>query len=70
MNDQRRKHGLSSVCVGSDYDADQTEFLRAIDRFRSGKHRTPTYPEVLRIAKSLGYRKVAGQGKDGPGRRR
>lgn len=42
-----------------DYDADETEFLMAVDRFRAMTGRTfPTCTDFLAIAKSLGYVKV------------
>ncbi len=53
------KHGFSAVSVGSDYTPEEIEFLVAMDRYmrRQGSNH-PTWPEVLRVAKSLGYRKV------------
>lgn len=44
--------------LGADYRPEQVEWLRAIERLREELGRWPTYPEVLRLALSLGYRKV------------
>ena len=42
-----------------DYNADETEFLRAIDRLRTSLHgRTPTWAEALNVLLALGYRKA------------
>lgn len=47
-----------SLHHGADYDADELEFIRAMDEFmrRTGK-KFPTFVEVLDVAKSLGWRK-------------
>lgn len=48
------------VPVGCDYTDEEREWLCAVERYRSSKgRRFPTLREVLAIAKSLGYRKVA-----------
>lgn len=40
------------------YDADELEFLRAVDRYKTENRRPwPTWGEVLAIAKSLGWKK-------------
>lgn len=40
------------------YDADEIEFLQAVDRYKREKSRPfPTWAEVLEVLKSLGYRK-------------
>jgi hypothetical protein len=44
---------------GSEYSAEQTAWLRAIDRLRLRLGRQPTLAEVLAEAKRLGYRRVA-----------
>ena len=45
---------------GADYSSDETEFLMAMDRSKRDRRRPfPTWPEVLAVAKSLGYRLVA-----------
>ena len=45
---------------GSDYSAEEADFLRAIDRYKTMNRRWfLTWREVLRIAKALGYRRVA-----------
>lgn len=42
------------------YTDDQLEFLKAIDAYKRLRHRPhPTDAEVLAVARSLGYRKVA-----------
>lgn len=38
-----------------DYTPEQTAFLMAMDRLRRRLGRAPTWPEVLRAAKDLGY---------------
>jgi len=44
---------------GSDLAADEVEFLLAMERYKREKHRPfPTWHEVLRVLKGLGYRKV------------
>ena len=45
---------------GADYTADEIEFLMAMDRCKRERQRPfPTWPEVLAVVKSLGYRRVA-----------
>jgi hypothetical protein len=45
--------------AGSGYTADQIEFMMAMDRYKRLRNRPfPTWPEVLAVAKSLGYRLV------------
>ena len=44
---------------GSSYSAEEREFFQAIDRYRRRRRRPNlTWHEVLRVFKSLGYRKV------------
>jgi hypothetical protein len=51
--------GLQTVYPGSEYDAEQLEFLRACDRETCRKRRPLYCTEILAIARALGYRKVA-----------
>ncbi len=45
---------------GANFTAEEIEFLLAIERYQRERHRPfPTWHEVLRVLKSLGYRKVA-----------
>jgi hypothetical protein len=45
---------------GANYTDDEVEFFMAIERYQREAHRPfPTWHEVLRVLKSLGYRKVA-----------
>jgi len=42
------------------YYLDQVEFMFALDEYKRVNHRVaPAWPEVLAVAKSLGYRQVA-----------
>ena len=44
---------------GSDYSADEWEFIKAVGRYqRTYGRRYPSWREVLTILKSLGYRKT------------
>lgn len=44
-----------------DFSDEEAEFLKAIERFKREKRKPfPTWSEVLAVARSLGYRKVAG----------
>lgn len=56
--------GLSSANIGGEYDQEEIELIKAIDRYRrrTGR-RFPTCTEILKVAKSLGYRKVDENGK-------
>jgi hypothetical protein len=55
--------------MGANYDAEEEDFLRAMDRWqRSAGVKFPTFTQVLMVAKSLGYRRVAAPA--GRGRRR
>lgn len=43
-----------------DYSPDEAEFFRAMETYmRENRRRFPTFREVLAVARSLGYRKVA-----------
>lgn len=49
----------AAVNLGSDYTADELEFLRAMEAYRQVNRRPfPSFTEVLAVAKSLGYRRV------------
>jgi hypothetical protein len=44
---------------GAGFTADEVEFMLAMDRYKRKNDRPfPTWHEVLRVVKSLGYRKV------------
>lgn len=46
--------------IGSEYTADELEFMQAIQAYKKKHNRPfPTWHEVLAIVKSLGYRKCA-----------
>jgi len=50
--------GLGEVHVGAEYDAAETEFLKAVDEFKRRRGvRFPTNTQLLRVLLSLGYRK-------------
>lgn len=55
-----RPPGKQEVNAGSQYSDEEKEFLQAIQAYQK-KHRRrfPAFTEILAIAKSLGYRKVA-----------
>lgn len=57
---------------GCEYADDELELLKAMERFkRENGVRFPTFTDVLRVAKALGYRKGAadaGEGEGGRGR--
>jgi len=45
------------------YDADEVEFLKAIERYKRERRRPfPTWVEVLDVLKGLGWRRVAEPG--------
>lgn len=48
---------MSSVNMGSEYEPEEIEFIKAIQAWRSENHRHPTMIELLAIAKGLGWRK-------------
>lgn len=51
-----RFHGVNA---GSEYSDEEREFLLAVERYKRERNRPfPTWVEVLRIAKALGWRKV------------
>ncbi len=66
-----RHRGYATEGHDLDYSPDQLEFLRAVERYRREHCRPfPTLIEVLRVAESLGYRRVeaARELPRGPGR--
>jgi hypothetical protein len=58
-----RRNGLAAFqenLPGSDYTAEEWEFIRAVAEYQKRfRRRYPTWREVLHIARCLGYRKVA-----------
>ncbi len=57
MPKHRKPQGIGERYVGSTYDADEVEFLKAMELFKRSRP-FPTWSEVLRVLKGLGYRKV------------
>jgi hypothetical protein len=57
MPQHRSPRGLGDRYVGSHYDADEFEFLKAMELYKRFRP-FPTWTEVLRVLKGLGYRKV------------
>lgn len=52
--------GLSAVSVGSEYTAEELDFLQAMEAYkRLHRRRFPAWSEVLAVVRDLGYRKVA-----------
>lgn len=52
------EHRILGNDLGSELTPDEVEFLLAMERYKREKHRPfPTWHEVLRVVKSLGYRK-------------
>jgi hypothetical protein len=57
---RRPTHGIGEVLPGIHITPEQVEFMMAIDRYKRRYRRPhPTFVEILAIAHSLGYRKVA-----------
>lgn len=55
-----RNSGLGAVFVGADMTPEELEFCKAMDRYKRNRKRPyPTFSEVLKVIRSLGYRKVA-----------
>lgn len=55
----------SCTCAfpGAEYSAEEIEFLRAMASYQQTQRRPfPTFTEVLNVARSLGWRKVAEPG--------
>ena len=57
MPKHRKPQGIGERYVGSTYDADEVEFLKAMELFKRSRP-FPTWSEVLRVLKGLGYRKT------------
>ncbi len=55
-----RRRQIDPTTCERDYNAEQLEFMRAMDLYkrRSGRQ-FPTWSEVLEVLQNLGYRKVA-----------
>lgn len=55
-----RRRQIDPTTCERDYDVEEIEFMKAIDEYKRDFCRPfPTWSEVLEVAKSLGYRKVA-----------
>jgi hypothetical protein len=53
-------HGLGRQYPGAEYTQEETEFLRAMQRWmKANRCKFPSFADVLRVARSLGYRKVS-----------
>lgn len=53
-------YGIQHINDGSEYGEDEVEFMLAVEKYKREKRRPfPTSHEILAVAKSLGYRKVA-----------
>jgi hypothetical protein len=58
-NSERRRLIDPTTCE-RDYSDDETEFMKAMDRYKRENRRPfPTWSEVLEVLHSLGYRRVA-----------
>jgi hypothetical protein len=61
-NSERRRLIDPTTCE-RDYNDDETEFMKAMDRYKRENRRPfPTWSEVLEVLRSLGYRRVAEAG--------
>ena len=50
---------------GAGYSPEEVEFMMAMERYKREAHRPfPTWHEVLRVFKALGYRKVKSRTRD------
>jgi len=68
-NSERRRLIDPTTCE-RDYNDDETEFMKAMDRYKRDNRRPfPTWSEVLEVMRALGYRKVA-EPTDLPGAKR
>jgi hypothetical protein len=62
--------GVAETHAGAEYNDDELEFIKAMDRFRhQNQRRFPTCCEMLRVLKELGYRKADGSRELGVGSR-
>lgn len=60
MSGRQIRNGYSEAMPGSSYDDEEEEFLRAMQTYMKERNRRfPSFTEVLAVARSLGYRKVA-----------
>jgi hypothetical protein len=58
-NPHRNPSGCDETYPGSDYSAEEREFLLAIDRYKRARRRPhPTWREVLDLLRQLGWRKA------------
>jgi hypothetical protein len=63
-----RRRLIDPTTCERDYSDDETEFMKAMDRYKRENRRPfPTWSEVLEVLRSLGYRRVA-EPTDLPGR--
>lgn len=63
-----RRRLIDPTTCERDYSDDETEFMKAMDRYKRENRRPfPTWSEVLEVLRSLGYRRVA-ETTDLPGR--
>ena len=63
-----RRRLIDPTTCERDYTDDETEFMKAMDRYKRENRRPfPTWSEVLEVLRSLGYRRVA-EPTDLPGR--
>jgi hypothetical protein len=55
-----RRRLIDPTTCERDYNEDETEFMKAMDRYKRENRRPfPTWSEVLEVLSSLGYRRVA-----------
>ena len=55
-----RRRLIDPTTCERDYSDDETEFMKAMDRYKRENRRPfPTWSEVLEVLRSLGYRHVA-----------
>jgi hypothetical protein len=55
-----RRRLIDPTTCERDYSDDETEFMKAMDRYKRENRRPfPTWSEVLEVMRSLGYRRVA-----------
>ena len=55
-----RRRLIDPTTCERDYNIDETEFMKAMDRYKRENRRPfPTWSEVLEVLHSLGYRRVA-----------
>jgi hypothetical protein len=55
-----RRRLIDPTTCERDYNDDETEFMKAMDRYKRENRRPfPTWSEVLEVLRSLGYRRVA-----------